>query len=268
MFKSNTLQTQESFIKKYKQDKMLIRISRFFLFIIFFGLWEICAYTKIIDSFIFSSPSRIVTCFIQMSKNGSIFYHIGITLYETILSFAIGTILGIAIAILLWWNEIIAKILEPYLVVLNSLPKTALAPIIIVWLGNTTKSIIFTALTISIVVTILNVYNGFIEVDKEKIKLIYTFNGTKRHVLSKVVFPSNFSNIISTMKVNIGLCLIGVIIGEFLVAKNGLGYLIVYGSQVFKLDWVMMSILILALMATGMYQLIVWIEKKYSRKKA
>jgi NitT/TauT family transport system permease protein len=263
--KNNISSSQELFLKKHKQNVIMINIYRLLIFITFFGLWELSARYDLIDDFIFSSPSRIIRTLTNMTLDGSLFYHIGITLFETLFSFLVGSLVGILIAILLWWNKNVAKVVEPYLVVLNSLPKTALAPIIIVWLGNNMRAIIITAISVSIVVTILNVYNGFITVDEDKIKLIYTFDGNKKDVLTKVMLPSNVGNIISTMKVNIGLSLIGVIIGEFLAAKAGLGYLIVYGSQVFKLDWVMMSILILALVATGLYQCIVWLENRIKR---
>lgn len=253
---------QISYLQRHKKRLLKIKLYQYLIFVMIFSLWEISTKLNLIDAFIFSSPTRIINTFIEMIYSGTLFYHIGITLYETILSFLLGTIFGIIIAIILWWYNMVAKVFEPYLVVLNSLPKTALAPIIIVWLGSNMKSIIITALSVSIVVTILNVYNGFITIDKEMIKLIYTFNGRKKDVLVKVIIPSNIPTIISTMKVNIGLSLIGVIIGEFLVAKAGLGYLIVYGSQVFKLDWVMMSIIILAIVATLLYQSILWLEKK------
>lgn len=256
---------QDDFIKEQHFKKRWIRIYQLLILIFFLGIWELAADLKWIDPFIFSSPVRVYKTFIQMLLKGSLLRHIGITLYETLLSFTLGSLFGILIAMLLWWCERVAKTLEPYLIVLNSLPKTALAPIIIVWLGNTTKSIIFTAITVSVIVTIINVYYGFSQVDVEKIKLIRTFGGHKKAILSKVVIPANYANIISTMKVNIGLSLIGVIIGEFLVARAGLGYLIVYGSQVFKLDWVMMSLIILGLLATALYEVILIIEKKVQK---
>lgn len=262
MNKKTSSQAQIDFINEYSKQKKSIQIYRVLLLVFFMGLWELAAFLKWVDPFIFSSPSRVVITFFHMLINGTILHHTWVTLYETLISFLLGSILGIFIAIILWWWEKAAKTLEPYLIILNSLPKTALAPILIVWLGNNTKSIIFTALTVSIVVTIINVYNGFIQVDLEKIKLIKTFGGNKKQVLSKVVIPANYANIISTMKINIGLSLIGVIIGEFLVAKAGLGYLIVYGSQIFKLDWVMMSLIILALLATFLYKITLLIEKK------
>ncbi|NLP45978.1 MAG: ABC transporter permease [Epulopiscium sp.] len=255
--------THEQYLQKLKRQKQLIRLTQWLLCIFFFFLWEIAARKKWIDPFIFSSPYRILQTLITMIKNKTLFMHIGITLWETIIGFTLGTLLGTGIAILLWVSPFLSKVFEPYLVILNSLPKTALAPILIVWLGNNMTSIIVTALSISVIVTIMTVLNGFLEVEEEKIKLIRTFGGTKKHVFSKVVLPASVPTIINALKVNIGLCLVGVIIGEFLVSKAGLGYLIVYGSQIFKLDWVMMSILILGIVAALLYQSIVWIEKRF-----
>lgn len=174
-----------------------------------------------------------------------------------------GTLLGTLTAILLWWNRFVCDVAEPYLVVLNSLPKTALAPIIIVWFGNNQSSIILVALLTSVVVTILSVLSGFLQVDAERIKLIHIFGGSKWQVLTKVVFPANIPCILNALKINVGLSFVGVIVGEFLVAQNGLGFLIIYGGQVFKLDWVMLSVIILAVLAAVMYQAIAILEKRF-----
>jgi NitT/TauT family transport system permease protein len=200
-----------------------------------------------------------------MASTGQLFYHVGITLFETLLSFTLVNVLGIIVAIILWWNESISKVLEPYLIVLNSLPKSALAPVFIVWLGNNMKTIIVCAISVAVFGTVINLYSDFKGVEEDKIKLIYTLGGKKRDVLVKVILPANIPSIISQMKVNIGLSLVGVIIGEFLAAKAGLGYLIIYGSQVFKLDWVVMSIVILCMVATGLYKLLTYFEKKFTR---
>jgi len=263
MYQNNANLTQEEFIAYHKKKKVMITFYRLLIFVVFFGIWELATQFKIIDSFIFSSPSRIIKTFISMTGDGSIFYHVGITLAETIVSFLLVLILGILIAVILWWNSSIASVIEPYLVVLNSLPKTALAPILIVWLGNNIKTIIVCAISLAIFTTIINLYTSFINVEEDKILLIKTLGGNKKDILLKVILPSSFSAIVSSMKVNIGLCLVGVIIGEFLAANAGLGYLIIYGSQVFKLDWVTMSIIILCFMATGLYKLIDIIFRKY-----
>jgi NitT/TauT family transport system permease protein len=253
----------KKYLNKLKKEKTYIKVTQITLLILFFAIWELAGDLKWIDPFIFSQPSRIIKAMYKMSLDGSLFYHVGITLFETIIGFVTGTLLGTSIAILLWWNDYISRIFEPYLVILNSLPKTALAPILIVWVGNNMKSIIVIALLTSIIVTILTVWNGFLGVDKDKIKLIKTFGGTKIQILTKVILPSSVPTIINALKVNVGLSFVGVIVGEFLVASAGLGYLIVYGSQIFKLDWVMMSVIILSILSAILYRFIVILEHNF-----
>lgn len=254
---------QQSYIKKRKQHKWSVRISQFLILIFFLGLWQLTTMFGIIDSFIFSNPYKIVICFTKMAMDYSIFYHIGITLLETLLSFTLVIFISIGIAVLLWLSEKLSETIEPYLVVLNSLPKSALAPLLIVWLGANMTTIIVAAISVAVFGSIINLYTGFKSMDPDKIKLIYTLGGNKRHVLLKVILPGNVLTIISIMKVNIGLCLVGVVIGEFLAARKGLGYLIIYGSQVFRLDYVIMSISILCLIAVLLYKLIGVAENVY-----
>ncbi len=253
----------KEFIRKERITKNAVTISRIIILTAIFALWEIAANMKWIDPFIMSQPSRIVNTIINLSKDGSLFLHTGVTIYETIIGFVSGTVLGTLVAIVLWWSNFTARVLDPYLVVLNALPKTALGPIILVWIGGTTGSIIVMALLLSIIVTILNVYQSFKSCDEDKIKLLKTFGATKVQILRKVVFPSSIPEIISTLKINVGLSLVGVIVGEFLVSKAGLGYLIIYGGQVFKMDLVMTSVIILAVAAAFMYLSVSWIEKKF-----
>lgn len=257
--------SHQQYLLKYIAKMRTIRFYQIIIILSFIALWEITTRLSILNSFIFSSPSRVVKTFMEMAADGSVFFHIGITLLETFASFTLVIVIGLLVAILLWWNDTIAKILEPYLVVLNSLPKSALAPVFIVWLGNNVKTIIVAAISVAVFGTVISLYTDFVNVEEDKVKLIHTLGGNKRDVLLKVVIPSNIPSMISVMKVNIGLSLVGVIIGEFLAAKAGLGYLIIYGSQVFKLDWVIMSIVILCFVATGLYQLLAFFEKKYSR---
>ena len=233
---------------------------------IFIAVWEVCAQSGIINDFIFSSPSRIVKCFVGMCADGSLFRLVWVTLYETFISFFLVIGIGLTAAGLMWLSRSFSKIIEPYIVVLNSLPKSALAPILIVWLGNNIRTIIISAISVAVFGTILTLYTGFMEMDADKIKLIKTLGGTRFHVLTKVLIPGNLAVILNTMKVNMGLSLVGDIIGEFLAANEGLGYLIIYGSQVFKLDWVMLSIIILCLMAALLYQLINILEKVLSKR--
>lgn len=256
---------QEQFLFRLRRHRLIVVFARVLILLLFLVLWGVCSDTGIIDSFIFSSPSRIALCFWEMVTDRSIFLHIGITLYETIVSFLLVTLFSIFIAILLWCSRKLSEILEPYLVVLNSLPKSALAPLLIVWLGATPATIIVAGMSVAIFGSIMNLYTSFTTVDQEKIKLIYTLHGNRRHALFKVVLPSSVPAIISNMKVNIGLCLVGVVIGEFLAARNGLGYLIIYSSQVFKMDWLIMSIVLLCIMAMALYAVIGIIEKLYEK---
>ncbi len=253
---------QKQYLDSIKKQNRNVKLWQIGILVSFVIIWEVCASLNIIDAFIFSQPSRMLKSAFEMVISGSIFKHIGITVFETVVGFVVGTILGTLAAMLLWWNNFINRVCEPYLVIFNSLPKTALAPIIIVWLGNNMSSIIMTALLTSVIVTILNVLAGFMEVDKSKIKLVYAFGGTKKQVLTKVVLPASVPSIINALKINVGLSFVGVIVGEFLVAKAGLGYLIVYGSQIFKLDWVMLSVVILGILSAVLYKLIVALEKK------
>ena len=254
---------QKQYLLRVKREKNLIRVSRILLFLGFLILWEVSARFGWIDSFIFSSPSEIWITFLKMLKDQSLFTHIGITLAETLVSFVFTVLLGIGTAVLLWTCPRLSHVLEPYLVVLNSLPKSALAPLLIVWLGANRTTIIVAGMSVAIFGSILSLYTSFISVDPEKIKLIYTLHGTKFHALTKVVLPASLPAIINIMKVNIGLCLVGVIIGEFLAARSGLGYLIIYSSQVFKMDHLLMSICLLCLMAMLLYALINALEKWY-----
>ncbi|MEG2350031.1 MAG: ABC transporter permease [Hungatella sp.] len=234
MIETHPTRSQQEFMAAERRRKKKIYIYRIALLLSLLSLWELCADFHIIDDFIFSSPSRVVLCFQEMLQDGSIVWHIGITVLETLVSFSLVVIIGILAAVVLWSSRSISEILEPYLVMLNSLPKSALAPILIVWLGNNVKTIIVAAISVAVFGSILTLHTGFSLMDPDKIKLIYALGGGKKDVLFKVLIPGSIPLLISNMKVNIGLCLVGVIIGEFLAANKGLGYLIIYGSQVFR----------------------------------
>lgn len=250
------------YLKGIKTHKIMITVSRILILVIFIVLWQIAADLKWIDPFLTSSPSRVVKSFINLYEDGVLLKHIGITCYETILGFSLGTILGVVIAVILWWFPTVSKIMDPYLVVLNALPKVALAPIIIFWIGNGMPAIIVIALLISIVTTIISVLSGFNEIDNEKIMLMKTFESSKLQILRYLIFPYSIPVFISALKINVGLSWVGVIMGEFLVAKSGLGFLIVYGGQVAQLDTVMMSIVILSIIAFLMYEIVSILQKK------
>lgn len=256
---------------KYLQDRDFHRkkvlVCRVALLLLLLIAWEAAADTGLINSFIFSSPSRIASTACRMAADGSLWLHLGVTLGETLVSFLIVTLLGLLTAVLLWLFPALSEVLEPYLVMLNSLPKSALAPLLIVWLGNNVKTVIVAAVSVAVFGSIITLHTGFREIDADKIKLIYSLGGTKKDVMFKVIIPGSIPMIVSNMKVNVGLCLVGVIIGEFLSAKAGLGYLIIYSSQTFKMDWMLMSIVVLCLMSTLLYQGIRLLEKKYAGER-
>lgn len=253
-------------IAKKKERKKVV-ITQILVFVLFIIFWELAARFNLINDFLFSSPSQIMNVIINYFKTGSIYKHIGISLLETILGLVIGTSLGILIAVIIWWNKFLSKVLDPFLVVLNALPKTALAPILIIWAGTGITGITVVAVSISLVLTIISAYNYFISVEDEKIKMFKSFGSTKLQILFKLIIPSNISNILNIIKINIGMTWVGVIVGEFLVSRAGIGYLIVYGSQVFKMDVVMAGVIILAVIAYLMYMSLSIIENKVRKKR-
>lgn len=253
---------QRNYLLQCKKKKRMIRVWQWVLFLGFLLVWELGARIGVINAFVFSSPSGVAKTMVEMAKDGSLWYHTGVTLAETFVSFFLILLIALFVSVLLWWNEMLSGILEPYLVVLNSLPKSALAPVFIVWLGANMKTIIVAAVSVAVFGSILTLYHSFAETEEDKLKLIYTLGGGKRDVLLKVILPGNVPTMVSLMKVNLGLSLVGVIIGEFLAARAGLGYLIIYASQVFKLDYVITSIFILCMVSVILYHGIARIEKR------
>ena len=258
----------KKYVHKLKLHKFAILSSQFGLLILFLTLWEVLATVGVIDSFLMSSPSRIWQTLADLYKDGQLFYHLWISLLETLIGFLIGTIGGTAIAVSLWWSKSLREVLQPYIVVLNSLPKIALGPIIIVWAGTGQKAIVTMAVLISIIVTIITMLGGFLETSPEKILLLQSMDANKIQIFFKLVFPSNLSTLASCLKINVGMAWIGSIMGEYLVSKAGLGYLIVYGGQVFKMDLVMTCTIVLCLLAGGMYFFVALLEKLFVRWKS
>lgn len=243
----------EKYLKKRKKEKRIILFFQILIITSFIIFWELLSKYKIINTFLSSSPNNVIKTTISLFNKGQLFAHIWITTYETLISFVIASIIGLVIGAILWWSKTLARIFDPYLTVLNSLPKVALGPLIIIWVGASTNSIIFMALLITIFVAIINIYNGFNSTEENYITLLRSFNATKCQIFFKVIIPSNYNNIINTLKINISMSLIGVIMGELLVSKKGLGYLIMYGSQVFNIDLVITSVIILGILSLFMY---------------
>ena len=260
------LTNQELYVKAHKRQHHQIAFYRILIFVAFLSLWELSVAFGWLDSFFFASPSRVILCFLDLTINKSLFMHIGITLLETLISFLLVLIISLIISTLLWYSNKLSDILEPYLVILNSLPKSALAPLFIVWLGTGMTTIIVAGISVAVFGSIISFFTAFQQISQSEITLIYTIGGNKNHAFTKVVLPGSIPTSISTAKVNIGLSLVGVIIGEFLAARRGLGYLIIYGSQVFQLNMVITSIIILCIIAMGFYKVIQYIEH-YIKKR-
>lgn len=255
------------YLARNKRKRIIILCSQTGILIAFLALWEILGTIGAINTLIMSSPSKILSTIGELYQSGTLFYHLGITLYETILGFVIATILGCFIAILLWWSETLRKILDPYIVVLNSLPKIALGPIIIIWFGAGMQSIVVICVLITIIIVIISMLNAFRECDKDKILLMTSMGANKFQILTKLILPHSLPQFVSVLKISVGMSWVGSIIGEYLVSSAGLGYLIVYGSQVFKLDLVMASTLILCVLASLMYLAVALVEKCVNKKR-
>jgi NitT/TauT family transport system permease protein len=249
-------------LHEQKRRRTGVAAARAGLLLVLIALWEIAARAGWIDPFITSSPSRVASAIVRLAETGELWRHLGATTCEAVAGFVLGTALGTAIAVALWCSEFLCRVLEPYLVILNALPKIALGPVFIVWLGAGKKAIIVITLSVSIVVSILEVLGGFLATDPQKILLVRTFGAGKAQILRRVVLPANVPTIVGSLKINVGMSWVGVIVGEFLISRAGLGYLIVYGSQVFQLDLVMASVVVLAVVAAAMYLCIQWIEQR------
>ena len=249
------------YLSKCTKKTVWVNVVRISILLLFLGIWELSAALVWVNPFITSSPSRIAKTIGELYANGSLFCHVGTTLWETLIGFFLAVALGYSIALLLWWSEPLRRILEPYFVVLNALPKIALGPLIIIWCGTGSASIILMTLLIGLIVAILNMLSGFMETDANKLLLMQSMGAGKLCILTKLVIPSSLPNFIAMLKINVGMAWIGSIMGEYIVSKAGIGYLIVYGGQVFKLDLVMSSVFILCVLAAIMYALVALLEK-------
>lgn len=259
---TNVKLLHEQYLHSIKREKKWVRFYQLIIFLIFFSGWELASQKQWIDPLIFSAPSKVWALLITKIQDGTLFIDLSFTLTETILGFILGTILGTLLAAILWWSPMLSKILDPYLVILNSMPKVALGPILIVALGPSFTSIVAMGAIISIIITTIVVYTAFKEVDPNYIKVLQTFGAKRMQIFKEAILPASFPVIISTLKVNVGLSWVGVIVGEFLVSSKGLGYMIIYGFQVFNFTLVMLSLLVIAVFATIMYQLVELLEKK------
>ena len=251
-----------NFLKKIKREKFLVYLTQGLIIIVFFLIWEFLSRFNIINTFLFSSPSYIISTISNLISTNNFLNHILVTLYEIFISCTVSLIIGFLVATLLWWNKFLARVIDPYLTILNSLPKVALGPLIIIWVGASMNSIIVMSLMISLFITIINLYTFFKNTDNNYITLLKSMKASKRQIYQKVIIMANLKNILSVVKINVSMNLIGVIMGELLVSKEGIGYLIMYGSQVFNINLVMTSVFILAIISSLLYYLIEYFEKK------
>ncbi|GIN59512.1 putative ABC transporter permease protein YtlD [Lederbergia ruris] len=253
--------------QKLLKEKKWVLFYQIVIFILFFSLWEIASRLHWIDPLIFSSPTKVGALLIEKVMDASLFTHLGVTVFETVMGFILGTVLGTLLAALLWWSPFFSKIVDPYLVIMNAMPKVALGPILIVGLGPGFTSIIAMGTLVSVIITTIVIYTSFREVDDHYIKVLKTFGATRKQIFKEAILPASFPTIISTLKVNVGLSWVGVIVGEYLVSAKGLGYMIIYGFQVFNFTLVMLSLLLIAIFATMMYKGVEWVEGKLLNEK-
>lgn len=244
-----------NWMARQSRNRRKVMIGRVLLLMAFLGLWEAAPRVGLVNPMLTSYPSAVWDGFLDLVAQGKLGLHIGVTLMEVTISFAVAMILGTVVAICLWLSPMLERILDPFLVVGNALPKIALVPIFYIWLGPT-GSIYAVAIAVSLFITILMLHTGFEQTDPNKIKLARTLGAGKRQILTKVVLPGNVHTFMATLKANVGLSLVGVIVGEFQASKAGLGYLIVYGSQIFRMDMVMAAIVILSLISVAIYLLV------------
>ena len=250
-----------AYLKKIRKNKILIFTLRWLILAVILGLWEILAHFEVINPYITSSPSRVIKTIGALHESGELFYNIGITLGETVAGFFIAVILGYAIAVVLWSSETVRGVFEPYIVVLNSLPKIALGPLIIIWIGTGYSAIIFMTVIVGIILCIMNTLAGFIAVDPTKLTLMKAMGASRLTTLTKLVIPASLPSLMNTLKVAVGLAWIGSIMGEYISSKAGLGHIIDYGGQVMRLDLVMTATFILCVLAGCMYGIIALVER-------
>jgi len=257
-------------LRQERRGRLTVRLAQLGLLVVFLVLWEVLPRLNLINPLFTSYPSTIWPTFLEMlhatPQQASILAHTWSTVVATVVGFTAAMVLGVAIAAALWWWPKLYKVLDPYLVVANAMPKTAFVPIFYIWLGAT-LSIYGMSLAISLFITVLMIYSGFQGIDPNKIKLAQTFGATKGQILTKVILPGSVPTLIAALKVNAGLSLVGVIVGEFQSATLGLGYLIQYGSQIFKMNIVMTAITILAIVSSLMYLAIYWLETAVMKRR-
>ena len=256
----------EAYKKDRKREKNKIKLYQLLLLIILFAAWEVTTHYRILDPLIFSSPLSVVELFTKKIMDGTLLPHLIVTLTETVVGFLLGTLLGTLLAISLWSSNTLAKVMDPYLVVLNAMPKVAIGPIILVIFGPNVLAVLVMGVLISVIISTIVIFSAFQQVDENYLKVMKILGANKAQIFKHVTLPASVPTIISTLKVNVGLSWVGVIVGEFLVSSQGLGYLIISGFQIFNFNLVFLSLCLIVVLATLMYKGVEAIEKMLLRK--
>ena len=263
--KSEPSPLYRQYLRNVRLRRRLILASQFVLLVLFLVAWEVAPRAHWVNPMLTSYPSAIGPTFVSLVRGagneGNILDHTWLTLFRSVLGFTVSMALGVGFAVVLWWSGFLQRVLDPFLVVANALPKIALVPIFYIWLGAM-NSIYGIAVAIAIFITIIMIYNGFREIDPNKVKLVRTFGASRWQILRMVILPGSVPTMIAALKINVGLALVGVIVGEFQSAKAGLGFLIIYGSQIYQMNMVMTAIVILAVISTVMYLAITLFETR------
>jgi NitT/TauT family transport system permease protein len=224
------------------------------------ALWEAAADYRWIDGFFWSKPSAILATLMIFFTAGDAWTDIGFTFRATIFGFLLGTSAGSLLGLSFWWSRNYAAIAQPYLICFDSLPKLALAPLVILifGLGLASKVAIATALTI--VVSALTTYAGVKTLDPDQERLFYSLGASRMQVFRKLVVPFCLPWIISVLRVNIGLALTGAIVGEFIASQHGLGRQILYAGETYDIALVWVAVGVLSVLAVAMYAAVSWLE--------
>lgn len=227
----------------------------------FFALWEIGVRAGWISAFLVGSPLGIFTIGLKMILSGDLLSDTWFTLFEAILGFVIGTIVGSLLGLALWYSAFVARLVEPFIVAINSVPKIALAPIVVLWFGTGLVSKVALSVSLTAIVALIAAYQAAKDADVDLQSLLISMGADKHQVFFKAVVPSTLPSIIATFRINIGFGLVGAVVGEFISSQRGLGHLIYTASSLYDLNTVWVGLFTLMIMGFVLYYVIDIIER-------
>ncbi|MGY3614333.1 ABC transporter permease [Bradyrhizobium sp. USDA 10063] len=222
----------------------------------FFLLWEAAVRWGWLSGFLVGQPSGVLRNLIASIANGSLFADTGYTIFEAILGFAFGTVIGSVIGLALWYSIFVARLVEPFIAAINSVPKIALAPIIILWFGTGLLSKVALAISLTSIVALITAYQAAKDADKDLQALLFSMGASKQHIFKRVIAPSTLPAIIATFRINIGFALVGAVVGEFISSQHGLGHVIYVASSLYDLNTVWAGLFTLMLVGFLFYHLV------------